>query len=69
MAKWSNIIAEQTKPKENPNLFDIKSVTIEHTKTKSPKRAFQVHAGKNSNSPLYSETTKSALFLKRKMEK
>ena len=58
--------------------FTLKSVPIEHPKTsrKSFKTITQtktfsqvVGAGKNSTSPLYSETAKSEYFLDKKMQK
>ena len=63
MVKRSKIITQKPKAIENPNIFDMKSVTIEYLKTsrklsktiRQAKKVFQVGgAGKNYNSPLYS---------------
>ena len=60
---------------EKPNIIDIKSVIIELPKTshklsKTIKRAKNVSqisgACKNSTSPLYTETTKTDFFLRKK---
>ena len=72
IVKLSKIITQQPKTIENPNIVDIKPVTIEHTKTscklsKTVRQAktFSQAGGacKNSTSPLYSETTKTEFFL------
>ena len=64
MVKRSKIITQKPKAIENPNIFDMKSVTIEYLKTsrklsktiRQAKKVFQVGgAGKNYNSPLYSD--------------
>ena len=61
-----------TKNYRKLNIIDIKSVPLEHAKTscklsktiRQAKKVSQVGgAGKNSTSPLYSETTKSDFFL------
>ena len=64
--KRSKIITQQRNIPENPNIIDIKSVDIEHSKTshklsktkRQAKKVFQEGAGKNFYSPLCSETTK-----------
>ena len=66
LVKRSKIITQQRNIPENPNIIDIKSVDIEHSKTshklsktkRQAKKVFQEGAGKNSYSPLCSETTK-----------
>ena len=64
MVKRSKIITQKPKAIKNPNIFDMKSVTIEYLKTsrklsktiRQAKKVFQVGgAGKNYNSPLYSD--------------
>ena len=64
LVKRSKIITQKWKAMENLNIFDTKSVIIEHPKTSrklsktisQAKKIFQVGgAGKNYNSPLYSE--------------
>ena len=76
--KQSNIITQQPKTLENPNIIDIKSVTIEHLKTsnklsKTIRQAEKVSqvggAGKNCSSSVYSEPTKSETFLDEKSVK
>ena len=76
--KQSNIITQQPKTLENPNIIDIKSVTIEHPKTsnklsKTIRQAEKVSqvggAGKNCSSSVYSEPTKSETFLDEKSVK
>ena len=71
LVKWWKIIAQQPKAFENANIVNIKSVTIEHPKTscklsKTIKQAEKISqvsvAGKNSDSPLYSETEKKNFF-------
>ena len=71
MISRSKIITQQPKPFENPNFIDIKSVTIEHSKTscklsktvRQTQNVSQVGSGKSSNNPLYSETkTKWKIF-------
>ena len=65
------------KSSEKPNVFDIKSVTIEHPKAshklsktiRQAKKVFEVGAGENFNRPLYSETTKSKKYLDAKSAK
>ena len=65
--KRSKVITHQPKSLENPNIIDTKSVFIEYSKTfhklrKSIKQAENVSqvdcAGKNSNNPLNSKSTK-----------
>ena len=66
LVKRSKIITQQRNIPENHNIIDIKSVHIEHSKTshklsktkRQAKKVFQEGAGKNSYSPLCSETTK-----------
>ena len=63
---WKNdkIITQQPKSLKVPNIFDIKLVTVKHAKTsctlsktiRQDEKVFQVGLGKNSDSPLYSET-------------
>ena len=64
--KRSEIITQQRKALENPSTIDIKAVTVEHPKcscklSKSIRQAEKVSqvigADKNSNSPLFIETT------------
>ena len=62
-----NIYHWQSKTSENPKIIDIKSVTIEPSKTSyelfKTKKVCQVSgANKNSTSPLYSETKKTENF-------
>ena len=73
MVKGSKIITQQPKTIENLNVFDMKSVVIEHPKTsrnKAIKQAEKVSqasgASKNCGSALYSETKKSQNFLDEK---
>ena len=76
--KRSKIITQQPKTIENPNIVHMKSVIIEHPKTsyklsktlRQVEKAFQVSgAGKNFDSPLYSETRKSEFFWMKKKQK
>ena len=63
---WKNdkLITQQPKSLKVPNIFDIKLVTVKHAKTsctlsktiRQDEKVFQVGLGKNSDSPLYSET-------------
>ena len=76
MVKGSKIITQQPKTIENLNVFDMKSVVIEHPKTsrnKAIKQAEKVSqasgASKNCGSALYSETKKSQNFLDEKNAK
>ena len=58
--KRSKTITQQPKTLEIPNIVDIKSVLIEHPKTGNVENVpLESGAGKNSDSPLYSETKKS----------
>ena len=66
LIKQLKIITQQSKTK-NPSIVDIKSVTKEHPKTshklsKTIRQAEKVGCGKNSDSPLYSETKKVKIF-------
>ena len=72
MVKRSKIIAEQPKTIKNPNIIDIKSVTIEEPKpscklSKTIRQAEKISqvsgAGKYPTSPLNIKTTKSEFFL------
>ena len=72
MVKRTKIITQQPETIENPNIIDIKSVTIKHPKTshklsktiRQVKKVLQVGgADKNYISPLYIETTKTETFL------
>ena len=65
--KQSKIISQQSKPTENPNIIDIKSVTAENPRTslklsKTIRQAGKVSPGKSFTSPLQSEVTKHANF-------
>ena len=73
MVKGSKIITQQPKTIENLNVFNMKSVVIEHPKTsrnKAIKQAEKVSqasgASKNCGSALYSKTKKSQNFLDEK---
>ena len=64
--KQSKIITQEPKPFENPNIGDIKSVTIKHPKTsrklsKTIRQAEKV-SQVGSNSSLYSDTKKVQIF-------
>ena len=62
--KQSKIITQQRKTFESPNIFDIKSVVIEHPKTshklsktiRQAEKVTEVGSGESYNSSLYSET-------------
>ena len=57
MLKLSEIITQQPKTLEIPNIADIKSVFIEHPKPENVENvSLESGAGKNSESTLYSET-------------
>ena len=70
MVKRSKMISQQIKAMENPNIPDIKSVTVEHTNVsrklsktiKQTEKVSQAGSGKSYNSPLYSETKKLKMF-------
>ena len=61
MVKRSKMISQQIKAMENPNIPDIKSVTVEHTNVsrklsktiKQTEKVSQAGSGKSYNSPLY----------------
>ena len=65
---------QQPKTLENPNIIDIKWVSIEYQKTchklsktiRQAQKVSQADAGKKSNIPIYSETRKSGKFLDEK---
>ena len=73
----TKIFTQQPKLMENPNIIDLKSVTVEHpktsqkvSKTKKAKKVSQVvDADKISSSPLYSEATKQECFLMKTIQK
>ena len=67
MLKVSEIITQQPKTLEIPNIVDIKSVFIEHPETENV--SVESGAGKNSNSPLYSETKKVNIIWMQKKKK
>ena len=64
------MISQQIKAMENPNIPDIKSVTVEHTNVsrklsktiRQTEKVSQAGPGKSYNSPLYSETKKVKMF-------
>ena len=59
MLKQSKTITQLPKTLEIPNFVDIKSVLIEHSKTRNVENVpLESVADKNSDSPLYSETKK-----------
>ena len=70
----SKIITQQPKTLENPDIIDIKSVTIQHPKTsyelsktiRQAKMISQLASGKNFNKPLYSKIIKSEKLLDEK---
>ena len=66
LVKRSKLTTQQLKAIENPNIVDIKSVTIKHSKTSrklsKTEKVSQVDSGKNSNSPLYSKTKQKKYF-------
>ena len=73
--KRTKIITQQPKPLGNPNITDIKWVTIEHSKTsyilsqtiRQSKKVSQVsRSSKDFTSPLYTETTKNEKFFDKK---
>ena len=71
LTKQSKVIFQQPKTVENPNIVDIKSVFIEHSKTscklsKTEKVPQVIGVEKNSTSPLHSETTKIETFFDKK---
>ena len=71
--KQLKIITPEPRPKESPNINDIKSVTIEHPKTshKLSKtiRRLKSWCKKCCNSPLYCDTIKRENFLDNKNAK
>ena len=76
--KYSKIITQQPKSLKSPNITEIKSVNMEHSKTshklsKAKRRdkmvSQVVSAGKNSNRPLCSDTTKRENYLGKKNAK
>ena len=70
MLKVSEIITQQPKTLEIPNIVDIKSVFIEHPETENVENvSVESGAGKNSNSPLYSETKKVNIIWMQKKKK
>ena len=75
LVNGSKIVNHQPKTIEILNITDTKSVTVEHVKNscklsktiRQAKNVFQVgNASKNSNSPFYSEATKTEIFLMKK---
>ena len=75
-AKRSKIITQQTKTIENPDITDIKSLTIKHLKTSHKlsktismaEKASQVSgADKSSSCPLYSEKKKATFLMKQRL--
>ena len=78
MVEQSEIITHQSKTIENPNIVDIKSAFIEHSKTSlkvskaisQAEKFFQVNgAGKNSDSILYTKTKTMKIFWVKKNAK
>ena len=69
MLKLSEIITQQPKTLEIPNIADIKSVFIEHPKPENVENvSLESGAGKNSESTLYSETKKvKIIWMKKKI--
>ena len=69
MLKLSEIITQQPKTLEIPNIADIKSVFIEHPKPENVENvSLESGAGKNSESTLYSETKKvNIIWMKKKI--
>ena len=59
--KWSKVVAQQPKILKNPNVVQIKSVTIDYWKTlrelsrtvTQDEKGFQVASDKNSNTTIY----------------
>ena len=70
----NQIVTQQPKTLENQNIFDIKSVTIQHPKIshklsktiRQAKMISQLDAGKSFNKPLYSKIIKSEKLLNEK---
>ena len=70
MLKLSEIITQQPKTLEIPNIADIKSVFIEHPKPENVENvSLESGAGKNSESTLYSETKKGNIIWMKKKKK
>ena len=68
--KQSKIITYQPKTFEKPNIFDIKSINIEHPTTSHKLSETIIKAAKvGSNSSLYTDTKKSENFLNEKYVK
>ena len=69
MLKLSEIITQQPKTLEIPNIADIKSVFIEHPKPENVENvSLESGTGKNSESTLYSETKKvNIIWMKKKI--
>ena len=69
MLKLSEIITQQPKTLEIPNIADIKSVFIEHPKPENVENvSLESGAGKNSESTLYSKTKKvNIIWMKKKI--
>ena len=69
LVKRSKLTTQQLKAIENPNIVDIKSVTIKHSKTSrklsKTEKVSRVDSGKNSNSSLFSKT-KKIFWMKKK---
>ena len=66
--KSSKVIAQQTKTIENPNIVDIKSTVVKHSKTSQKLSKTIKDAEKASgDSSLYSETKKSENILDEEM--
>ena len=71
------MIAQQSKTLKKPNIVDIKSAIIEHTKTtrkltkpirQTEKVSQIIGPGKNSNKPSYSKTKKGEILSEKKIE-
>ena len=67
LVKQSKVIAQQPNIIENPNIADLKSSVIEHSKTshklsKTRKQAEKVLSIGGADNPIYTETKKVKIF-------
>ena len=77
LVKQSKMIAQQSKTLKKPNIVDIKSGIIEHTKTthkltkpirQTEKVSQIIGPGKNSNKPSYSKTKNGEILSEKKLK-